>query len=285
MKVGILLPNAVIGMQGRLLIDWAKSAEAHGFSTLATVDRLVFPNYEPLTVLAAAAGATERIGLMTNVLLAPTRNPVLLAKQAASVDQLSGGRLTLGLGVGSREDDAVASNTDFHTRGRRMSGVIDTLRRAWRGEQVAGSPRPVTPAPVNGDIPIIMGGSSDAAFSRARKWAAGWTSGAGVAPEVLKPFIDRVRNDFHEEGREARILAMAYFVLGGNADKQRATFVHDYYYARPDFARKLSERTLRSPEALREAKAAYEKVGVDELIFGPTLGDLRQVELLAEAIF
>src|SRR5438270_1832549 len=98
--------------------DWAMRAEAAGFSTLGTIDRIVYPNHEPLTALAYAAAVTERIGLLTSILIAPLRpNAALLAKQAASVEVLSGGRLTLGLAVGGRADDFDASGVDFHTRG------------------------------------------------------------------------------------------------------------------------------------------------------------------------
>ena len=116
MKLGIGLPNPVPGTAGETLVEWARKAESAGFSSLATIDRIAYPSYESLVTLAAVAGATERIGLVTNVLLAPTRNPVLLAKMAASVDQLSGGRLTLGLGVGSRKDDfdAIGQRFDLH---------------------------------------------------------------------------------------------------------------------------------------------------------------------------
>ena len=90
MRIGIGLPNTVPGTPGRLLVEWAARAEGRGFSTLATIDRIAYPSYESLVTLAAAAAVTERIALMTNILLSPTRNPVLLAKESASVDQLSG---------------------------------------------------------------------------------------------------------------------------------------------------------------------------------------------------
>jgi len=97
-KIGLGLPNADKSLTtGRLLVDIARRAEALGFSTLATIGRVAYPNYEELVTLAAAAGATERIGLCTDILLAATREPVLLAKQAASLDQISGGRSCLAL--------------------------------------------------------------------------------------------------------------------------------------------------------------------------------------------
>src|SRR5438874_8896054 len=100
MDIGIGLPNPIPGTPGRTLLAWARRAEDRGFATLATIDRIAYPSHESLIALAGAAAVTQRIELFTNVLLGPTRNAILLAKESASVDQLSGGRLTLGLSVG-----------------------------------------------------------------------------------------------------------------------------------------------------------------------------------------
>ena len=105
MKVGIGLPGAVAGTNGESIVEFARRAEAQGFSSLGTIDRIVYGNWEPLVALAAAAVVTERIELMTTVMLGPLRlNAVQTAKQALSVNELSGGRLTLGIGLGGRGD-------------------------------------------------------------------------------------------------------------------------------------------------------------------------------------
>src|SRR5690349_15795719 len=126
MDVGIGLPNAVRGVDRAGIVDWAQRAEAAGFSSLGTIDRLVYGNYEPLIALAAAAAVTERIRLATNILIAPLRaNAALVAKQVATLDHLSEGRVTLGVAVGGREDDYEASGVDFRTRGRRFDAMLE----------------------------------------------------------------------------------------------------------------------------------------------------------------
>src|SRR5215213_6126396 len=168
MKIGIGLPNPVKGTPGRRLVEWARHAEDRGFAALSTVDRLAYPSYDSLTTLAAAAGATSRIGLVTNILIAPLYPPPLLAKVATSLDQISGGRLTLGLAPGGRADDYAVAGRDFRTRGRDFDAQLELLHRAWSGEVIEGSDgHPVGPPPVrDGRVPILFGGSGDKALER-----------------------------------------------------------------------------------------------------------------------
>ena len=134
MDVGIGLPNAVRGVDRRGIVEWARRAEAAGFSSLGTIDRIVYPNYESLIALAAVAAVTERIRLVTDILIAPLRtNTALLATQAATIDNLSEGRLVLGLAVGGREGDE-----------RLEARVHEPVDRAQRREpRLVGPPGPV----------------------------------------------------------------------------------------------------------------------------------------------
>ena len=119
MRIAIGLPSRVASASGAAMLEWITRAERGPFSSVVVTDRVVSQALEPLSVLALAAGATQRIRLMTSVVIGPTRETTLLARQAATIDVLSGGRLTLGLGIGVRENDYLATGFDFHRRGRR----------------------------------------------------------------------------------------------------------------------------------------------------------------------
>jgi alkanesulfonate monooxygenase SsuD/methylene tetrahydromethanopterin reductase-like flavin-dependent oxidoreductase (luciferase family) len=135
-EVGIGLPTTIPDTEGSTLLEWARRADEAGFSTLGTIGRLIFPNYDDLIGLAAAAAVTKRIRLTTSILLAPLHaNAALLAKQAASLDRLSGGRFVLGVGMGSRDDDYEASGLPDNRPGRRMDAALEELKRVWSGEE------------------------------------------------------------------------------------------------------------------------------------------------------
>src|SRR6266478_5093432 len=161
MQIGIGLPATIPGVQGKHILDWAKKVDTGPFSSLSILDRLVYPNYEPLITLAAVAGATQRVRLVTTVLLAPLRNTAILAKQAASLDALSGGRLTLGLGVGGREDDFIAAGVPFHKRGKIFEEQLTTMKRICLGQPFSDDVGPIGPAPAQpGGPELLIGGYS-----------------------------------------------------------------------------------------------------------------------------
>ncbi|MGH2544128.1 MAG: LLM class flavin-dependent oxidoreductase [Ardenticatenaceae bacterium] len=286
MQIGIGLPNPIPGTGGRLLVEWAKRAEERGFSSLATIDRIAYPSYESLIALAAAAAVTERIGLLTNILLGPTRDPVLLAKEAASVDQISGGRLTLGVAVGGREDDFTAVGKEFSNRGQRWDEALELMHQAWRGEPVAGSPNPVTPSPVNeGGVPLLIGGGADAAFERVARWGVGWTAG-GLPPDQAGQMAERVRQAWREASRkgEPRLVALAYYALGDAAEARGSAYIKDYYAFLGPWADQIAQGIARTPEMIRQYTDAFASAGFDELILDPTIAELEQVDLLADVV-
>ena len=285
MDIGIGLPNAVPGTTGAQLIDWARRADSAGFSTLASIGAVSYPSFEELTVFAAAAAVTERIRLTTNILIAPTRSAAELAKQAATVDQLSGGRLTLGLGVGWRPADFLLAGRDFDSRGEAFDRLLADLARSWSGEALLPDTRPSAPRPVQGSVPVLVGGTSAAAVRRTVEHGVGWTAG-GMPPDAVGGFAEQVRGAWRGAGRdgEPRIVALAYFGLGDTEEESRRN-MYDYYLPMgEDMAQMIAGGVLRSPEALHGAVAAYREAGVTELVLDASVSDPGQVDLLAEVV-
>jgi alkanesulfonate monooxygenase SsuD/methylene tetrahydromethanopterin reductase-like flavin-dependent oxidoreductase (luciferase family) len=261
------------------MIEWAKRAEERRFASLGTIDRIVYPTYDTMTSLSVAAGATSRIGLLSGVLLAPLYQPVWLAKAAASLDAISGGRLTLGLGVGGREDDFVAMGRSMHDRGRDMDETLEIMRTVFAGGKLGDDAFPVAG---HGHPRLLIGGNSDAAVRRTLEYGAGWIGGGGT-PDQLKPMIDRIRREWHDAGREGepRFAALAYFGLSDEETSKRSLHT---YYAFTGFADAIAGGALRTPQAVRDAAKAFEDIGLDELIFDPTVPDLGEVDRLADAV-
>ena len=207
---------------------------------------MAYPSYEELTVLAAAGAVTERIGLMSNILLAPTRSTAELAKQAATVHELTGGRLTLGVATGGRADDYALTGRDFAARGRRFDEQLADLRRAFAGEPLADGSAPVVPDGAQ-PVPIMIGGTSDAAVRRTVEFGIGWTAG-GVPPQMVAPFVERVRAAWRDAGREGspRIVALNYFGLGDTEDRSRGYLLDYYGFLGPELAEMIAGGAHRS---------------------------------------
>ena len=219
MKIGIGLPGNVPGTKGDFILEWARRADDGPFSSVGTIDRLVYDNYEPLVLLAAAAGVTSRVRLMTGVLLAPLRNPGVLAKQAASLDALSGGRLTLGVGVGRRPDDYEAAPSEYQQRGRQMNRTLATMRRIWSGDVVREGIGPMGPAPVQAGGPeVLIGAGTRQAVRRVGRYADGFIAAAGNPAAVEELYAVAVES-WKEQGRsgEPRLAGVASYALGPNA--------------------------------------------------------------------
>jgi alkanesulfonate monooxygenase SsuD/methylene tetrahydromethanopterin reductase-like flavin-dependent oxidoreductase (luciferase family) len=279
MDVGIGLPNAVPGTTGGQLTEWARRADSRAFSTLGTIDRIAYDNYEPLVALAAAAAVTERIGLCTSVLLAPLReNEAELAKQALSVHALSGGRLTLGIGLGGRDDDYEVSGIETEGRGKRLDEMLERMQELWAGDLVGPS--------LAGTPPVVIGGSVDASFARAARFGEGWIAG-GSPPDQYAEMAEKARTAWAEAGRdgEPRLMGLAYFALGDNAERDAENYLTDYYaWLGEEVAGYIANSAAKDAETVRQYVSAFTEAGCGELIFCPSSSDPEQVDLLADAL-
>jgi alkanesulfonate monooxygenase SsuD/methylene tetrahydromethanopterin reductase-like flavin-dependent oxidoreductase (luciferase family) len=277
MDLGIGLPNAVTGTTREQLLEWARRADARGFSTLGTIDRLVYGNWEPLTALTAAAAVTERIGLTTAVALGPLRgNPAALAKQTKSIQALSGGRLTLGIGLGGREDDYEFAGVSMGERAERMDALLEALLESWADPKMG----PAAERPR-----LLIGGAVDASFARAARFGDGWIAG-GASPEEFAQAREKVEAAWAAAGREGkpRFAGLAYFSLGDAAEENAHAYLRDYYaWLGEETAAYIAGTAAKDAETVKGYVAAYEGVGCDELILFPTSSDPGQVDLLADA--
>lgn len=280
MDLGLGLPTTIAGVDAATVLEWARRAEAAGFSTLGTIDRLVYGNWEPLVALAAAAAVTERIRLTTSILLTPLRpNAAMLAKQTVTLYRLSGGRLVLGLAVGGRADDYEASGLDITRRGRVFDAQLEELHAVWSGERAIGP----SPARVGG-APVVIGGTSDAAIRRVVEHASGWIAGGGGV-DAFAATAARVRDAWSAAGRDGapRLLSLGYYALGADARATADAYIQHYYGFLGPLAERIAQTVLVSDAQVRDELAAFEETGCDEVILFPSSPDLSQVELLATA--
>ena len=284
MDVGIGLPAAIPGVSGASAIKWAQKAETGPFASVGLVDRLVYPNFEPLITLAAVAGAAQRIRLATTVRLAPLTNPGMLANQAASLDALSGGRLTLGLGVSGREEDYLAAPAPFKTHGRGFDEQLETMKRICAGGPAGENAGAIGASPVRDGGPVLLiGANSPRAMARVGKWGDGFIAGDGE-PDMAKQSYDAAQQSREDAGREGepRLAAGAYFALDDDAKSTGSENIMRYY-GEP-FGPMISEGLPDSVAAFKELISGFSDAGCDELILWPTVTDLDQVERLTELI-
>jgi probable F420-dependent oxidoreductase len=227
MRFGIIFANTMrfTGREG--LVELAQGAEAVGFESLWTVEHVIYPDgYEsqypydrsgqmamapdtdlpdPLIWLTWVAAVTERIHLGTGILILPQRNPLVLAKELATLDALAGGRVELGIGVGWLKEEFEALGIPFEKRGKRTDEYVEVMRALWdgdhashRGEFVSFEGASVNPKPPRGRVPIHIGGHTEASARRAGRLGDGYFPGKGDLPTL----IDIVRQTAADAGRD-----------------------------------------------------------------------------------
>lgn len=280
MNVGVGLPSAVPNTGPDLVMEWARRADAGALSSLGVVDRTKYESYDPMTTLAAAAAVTERIGLVTMVVIGPLRNNALLAKEAATIDSISGGRFTLGLAVGARTEDYDAAGVLPRGRGARLTEQIADLRSYWERAEVS------VMTESGWGPPVLVGGMSDPSFLRAARYADGYVHGGGP-PRTFERAVAKMRTAWFELGRTGAPLlwAQAYFALGDATEIDRGrAYMRDYYGFTGPFAEKIAEGMLSTPQAIAQFVRGYAEAGCDELVLLPAVSDIEQLDRLQEVL-
>ena len=286
MKIGIGLPAHIPGVKGNLLLEWARRADAGPFSTVAVTDRVAHENYEPFIVLAAAAAVTRRVRLLTSVIMAPLRYAGMLTKQAASLDALSGGRLVLGVGLGSREEDYHAAQAPFKGRGKRLDEALALMRQIWGDQPVTERVGIIGPSPLQkGGPEVLIGAYAPQAIRRVGKWADGYLIGGKASEESIEELCSMAVESWKAEGRpgKPRLVRSKSFALGPQA-AERANAYMRHYASKGATVESSSRPGPSSPEAIKVFIQRAADQGMDEVIFMPTILELEQVERLEELV-
>ena len=277
MRIGIGLPTTTPGISGETVLEWARRAEDGPFTSLGVLDRLVYDSLEPMTVLGAAAAATSTVRLVSMVVISPLRNTTVLAKQAATLDVLSGGRFTLGVSIGARHDDYEASGVDPADRGARLSAQLLELRQTWSNDTVG-------PGTADTDGPdLLVGGAGGAAMLRMAQSADGYVHGGGP-PRAFASAAERALAAWEEAERPGRPQLWGQGFVALSDPDAGLTYMRDYYAFTGSFVERIVAGTLTTPRAVKDVVRGYEGAGCDELVLLPAVSNLDEVDRLAEAV-
>jgi alkanesulfonate monooxygenase SsuD/methylene tetrahydromethanopterin reductase-like flavin-dependent oxidoreductase (luciferase family) len=224
---------------------------------------------------------------MIMILIAPLRSPIMLAKQAATLDAISGGRLTLGLGLGAREDDYNAADMPFDHRGRQLEELLRMMKRIWKGEALSDSMGAIGPKPAQpGGPELRLGAYSPAAIQRSGVFADGFILGGATDPAMRTQIMQLVETSWQAAGRPGRprFVASLAYALGAGASERGAAYVRDYYAYLGPRAELVAKGILDTPEKLKGAIDMFEELGVGELILFSASPEIEQFERIAELV-
>jgi alkanesulfonate monooxygenase SsuD/methylene tetrahydromethanopterin reductase-like flavin-dependent oxidoreductase (luciferase family) len=286
LKISIGLPTAIPGVTGETLLEWAKRADAGPFTSLGVIDRIAYGNYESMVTLAAVAGATSRVRLMTTILITTVRNATVLAKEAASLDSLSGGRLSLGLAVGGRQDDFAAVLASFGDRHVRFEDQIAIMKKVWSGQPLSNEVGPIGPAPTQPKGPeLLLGGVHGSSLRRAAQLGDGYITLPARA-DVLDDRFRTVENEWRAAGRQSkpRLVGTIYYTLEPNGVEQANAYILDYYSFMGEMGHFMATSLLTTPRDVRAAIRSFADVGMDELVLWPGTARLDELRRLADAV-
>lgn len=289
MTVGVALPQMAPGLDRRRVLDWCRGIDAGPFSSVSAGERITFHNLDGFTLCSAAAALTERVRVLVNVVVLPWHATALVAKELASLDVLSGGRVDVAVGVGGRRQDYEALGASFAGRHGRLDSAVAELRRLWTGGAAADGER-VGPEPIQrGGPPVMASAMGPKSLARAAKWATGVSGFTLLGDPTEAARLFRATEDaWRAEGRteRPRLVTGSFVALGDGAATTLRDFAAAYLHVfSPELARSLADAmTLHEPSRLVDLLDAVEAEGADEFIVVPATSDPRLLDHLAEVV-
>ncbi len=243
MKYGVVFPQTEFGNDRQAIKDYAQTAEALGYDYLLVYDHVLgahperdpkltgpytnaHPFHEPMVFFGFLAGITERLELVTGVIILPQRQTALVAKQTAEVDVLSGGRLRLGIGIGWNYVEYDALGENFRTRGRRVEEQIEVLRKLWTAPLVTHKTAQhvienagISPLPIQRPIPLWFGGTADVVLQRVARLGDGWMPAGRAPDDRVKGHLEQLHGYLREAGRDPQNFGIDPWISIGGLDQ------------------------------------------------------------------
>jgi alkanesulfonate monooxygenase SsuD/methylene tetrahydromethanopterin reductase-like flavin-dependent oxidoreductase (luciferase family) len=288
MEIGVGLPMKALSRQD--LTSFVQKVESGPFNGVSLGQRLTFDSNDPLIALTFVAAVTTRIRLLTSVLCLPYHKVGVTAQQAATLDRLSEGRFSFGLGLGGRESDFAVAPEAWARRGPRFEEQLIAMRRIFQGQPPFDGTEPVGPTPFTpGGPELIIGAFAPAGLERAGRLADGIRSFSfSTDPDEHLGRYQIMLRAWEAAGREGkpRLIAATHFSLGPDARESYEAHVAKYYgYSQATVDEALSGSTPTTPEAIRSTIARFADAGVDELVFTATTTDpMDSLDRLADVI-
>jgi len=287
MRIGVVFPQTEIGADPYLIKDYAQAAEELGFAHILAYDHVIGANpasrpnwkppythldmfHEPFVLFGYLAGVTRKIELVTGIIILPQRQTVLVAKQAAVLDVLSGGRLRFGIGIGWNPVEYEALGENFHDRGRRSEEQIEVLRKLWTQQLVSFEGRwhkivdaGINPLPIQRPIPVWFGGSDERALRRLAKLGDGWFPLLGP-DEKCRALIEKIRGFAKEAGRDPNSIGIEGRVsFGGGSPEAWSKDLHAWQaFGATHVSFNTMKAGLNSPSAHIEAIRRFSKIAI-----------------------
>ena len=273
------------------VLAWCRASDEGPWASLAVPERITYTSHDSTVQLAAAAALTERIRLWTTIVILPAHDAVAVAKRMASVDVLSGGRLTVGVGVGGREHDYRAVSAPFARRWQRMDEQVASMQRVWSGEPPFSGADPVGPPPVQpGGPPLIAGSMGPKAIARAARWAVG-VDGAFTLDGDRAQYdtaFGMIRSAWRDAGRSdaPHCSTSIWYALGDGAEDRLRAYAYDYMKIFGEDVGKWAAENVAcfTPEALRAALDHAREAGADEFFLVPTTVDPAELDRTRDAL-
>ncbi len=290
MKIGLCFPYTQEDISRDSMLEWFRRVDEGPFSTISCGERMIGSSVDMMATIAAAAAVTKRVRIVPTLYVLPMHPAIKVAKHAATLDLISGGRTTITVGIGGRVHDYMCMEKEPVRRYAKMDEQVAQIRRIWAGEIPFEGAEPIGPALVQpGGPPILAGVTGPKGIARAAKWADGiysW-SGNGVAEE-MKEQQERVMNAWQDAGRDTAPERVAgfWYCLAPNADEKLKAYVYKYIKVMGDeIAKWMASMVDRStPDAVRASLDAYEELGVEECWLNTATSELAELDGLLEVM-